>query len=147
MAKPKRPTKRLDADEIATILAYGDIHGDRAAAAEFNVSQRTLQRYRRALRDNRAPELSGLVAETKARAIDRCGDLLTETYGAALRRLKVVLPEATVAEVISAARMLGELHTERKALLGDEDEDEAHRPHGQNSGNAEAQSRAAPTTH
>lgn len=120
--KRTRPTKAIDSAELATILSFAELHGDKRAAAEFNVSPRTLQRHRVAIREGRAPHLAALVAQRKNQSLERCADLLTDTYEAALRRLKDVLPEAKVSEVISATQMLGELHIGRKALLGGDDE-------------------------
>ena len=116
-----RPRKAMDPAELATILAYGDRHGDKAAADKFGVSNRTLQRYRAAMRDHRAPELSRLVAHQKERAVERCLDLLTETYEAALKRLQEVLPHAEPREVIGAVKIVGELCLTRNALQGEDD--------------------------
>lgn len=121
MATRKRPRKAIDQTELATILSFAELHGDKRAAAEFGVSQRTLQRHRVAIREGRAPQLAALVAQRKSQSLERCADLLTDTYEAALRRLKDVLPEAKVSEVISATQMLGELHIGRKALLGSDE--------------------------
>ena len=118
----RRPPKKLDPAEVATILGYGDRHGDKAAAAKFNVSHRTLQRYRAAIRDGKAPELARLVERQKARAVNRCIDLLTETYEMALRRLQEVLPQATPHHVIGAVKIVGELALTRDALKGDDEQ-------------------------
>lgn len=136
MASPKkaRPRKAIDPAEIAMILAYGDRHGDKQAAAQFNVSPRTLQRYRAAIRDNKAPELAALVAEQKREAVERCQDLLAETYEKALLRLQEVLPKAKPREVIGAVKIVGDLMITRNSLL---DED------GEQSG-ADRQGAAAP---
>lgn len=133
----------MDPAELATILAYGDRHGDKAAAKEFGVAHRTLQRYRASIRDGKAPELAKLVAHQKAAAIERCGDLLTETYEAVLKRLQAVLPSASPREVIGAAKIVGELHLTRNALQGDDEQS------GSDRAGAEAQSASerAPATH
>lgn len=133
-----RPRKAIDPAEVATILAYGDRHGDKAAAAKFGVSHRTLQRYRAAVREGKAPELAKLVTDQKAAAIERCQDLLTETYEAVLRRLQVVLPNATPREVIGAAKIIGELHMTRSALEGDDEQPGSDGPGEAAQGDSEA---------
>lgn len=123
-----RPRKAIDPAELAVILAYGDRHGDKAAAEKFKVSHRTLQRYRAAVREGKAPELAKLVTDQKAVALERCQDLLTETYEAALRRLQAVLPNASPREVIGAVKIVGELHMTRNALEGDDEQPGTDRP-------------------
>lgn len=143
----RRPPKKLDPYEVATILGYGDRHGDRAAAAKFNVSYRTVKRYRAAIRDGKAPELDRLVQQQKARAVNKCIDLLTETYELALRRLQEVLPEATPHHVIGAVKIVGELALTRDALKGDDEQ----QPSGNQPGAAPAadapQADQAPAIH
>lgn len=144
----KRPTgRKLDPQELAVMIAYGDRHGDAAAAAKYGCNRRTLQRYRRAMREGRAPELSRLVAQQKAVALDRCIDLLTETYELALRRLQEVLPEATPHHVIGAVKIVGELALTRDALKGDDEQ----QPSGNQQGAAPAadapQASQAPAIH
>lgn len=117
-----RPRKAMDPDELAVILAYGDRHGDKAAAAKFSVSHRTLQRYRAAMREGKSPQLAKLVTDQKAVALERVQDLLTETYEAALRRLQEVLPSAEPREVIGAVKIVGELCLTRNALQGEDDQ-------------------------
>lgn len=150
MGKPKkRPPKSIDMEEMATILSYAELHGDKAAAAEFNVSTRTLQRRRAKMREGNDDSMVALVAQHKGQALERCSDLLTNTYEAALRRLHDVLPGATVEESISAVQMLGELHISRKAILGvDGDDDEANAGFvGSHSTNANGPGAFARTTH
>ncbi len=118
----RRPKKAIDPAEIAMILAYGDRHGDKKAAAEFKVAHRTLQRYRAAIRDGKAPELARLVADQKRESLERCTDLLAETYEKSLLRLQEVLPAAAPREVIGAVKIVGDLMITRKALLDDDDD-------------------------
>lgn len=122
MANKKRPRKQIDPAELATILAFGDRHGDKKAAAEFKVSLRTLQRYRAAVRDGKMPELAELVAQQKRAAVERCSDLLAETYEKTLRRLQEVLPQAQPREVIGATKIVGELMITRDVLRSDHEQ-------------------------
>jgi hypothetical protein len=133
----------MDPAELAVILAYGDRHGDKAAAERYKLSHRTLQRYRAAMREGRAPELSKLVTHQKGAAVERCLDLLTETYEVALKRLQEVLPNAEPREVIGAVKIVGELCLTRNALQGE------HEQPGGDSPGAAAQGSAgtATTTH
>lgn len=134
----------MDPAELAVILAYGDRHGDKAAASNYKVSERTLQRYRLAIREGRAPELAGLVAKQKGKAVERCLDLLTETYEIALKRLQAVLATTeSTREVTEAVRVVGELQLTRKAL-GDDDADGSARSGAEAQG---ASGREAQATH
>lgn len=143
----KRPPKKLDPAEVAAILGYGDRHGDRAAAAKFNVSYRTIKRYRAAIRDGKAPELDRLVQQQKARAVNKCIDLLTETYELALKRLQEVLPEATPHHVIGAVKIVGELALTRDALKGDDEQQSSGNQQGAAPAADAAQASQAPAIH
>lgn len=118
----KRPPKRVDPAELAAILAFAATHTDRAAAAKFGISIRTISRHREAIRDGKAPELAQLVADQKNVVAARCADLLTETYEQSLRRLQEILPSATGQLALDAAKKLGELRITR-GVLGEPDTD------------------------
>jgi len=115
-AAAKRPPKALDVGELAVILAHADRHGDKATQKQFGISRRTLQRYREAIRAGRAPELAQLVTDQKKAALQRCSDLLSETYEMALKQLQTTLPSATVREAVGAVKILGELRLTSKGL-------------------------------
>lgn len=138
-----RPPKRIDQQELATILSFGDLHGDKAAAERFGVSLRTIQRRRAALRNGDDAQLAALVIEAKGRGLERCADLLTATYEVALRRLDQLIPEASFDETLSAVRVVGDLHLARAALTGDDDEDDF----GSGRKNPAAQGGSSATTH
>ncbi len=133
-----RPTKRIDAQELATILSYGDLHGDKAASAKFGVSLRTIQRRRAELKTGANAKLAGLVVEAKGRSLEPVTDLLTKTYEAALTRLDQLLPTADFDQTVSAFRALGDLHLARQALTSDDDDG-----NGDNRSGSAAQNRGA----
>lgn len=120
----KRPPKKLDPAELATILAYAGTHTDKAAAEKFGLSTRTILRHKEAIRDGKAPELAALVAQQKQVAYERCADLLTETYELSLRRLQELLPTATGQLALDSAKVLGELRITR-GFFGESESDPA----------------------
>lgn len=107
--RTRRPPKRLEWQEVSDVLAYADIHGAAKAAKEFNVSVRTIYRYRAGVREGRLPSVADLVTRKKAEAAKENSSLLKETLDEALRSLKEKLPDATVAQLIDAVKSLGEL--------------------------------------
>ncbi len=119
---PKRPPKRIDSTELATILSYGDMHGDKAAAEKFGVSLRTIQRRRAELREGKDDALAALVVSAKSKAVAGREALLASTYETALRRLETLLPTADFDQTVSAVKVVGDLQLAHDALNDDEDE-------------------------
>ena len=120
---PKRPPKRIEASELAAVLSYGDLHGDKAAAEKFGVSLRTLQRRRAEVRDGKNDKLAALVVGAKSKAVAGREALLAETYGAALERLRDLLPGADFDQTVSAVKVVGDLQLATDALNDDEDDE------------------------
>ena len=117
-AKRGRKPKVIDHGEIASILAYASLNDDKAAAAEFKVSARTIQRWRADLRAGKSPEVAKLVAKQRELALGRNGDLLVETFDKALQALQKKLDSDALPgkELIEACKMLGELRQDRDFL-------------------------------
>ena len=131
--------------EIANILAYGEIHGDAAAAAHFGVSLRSVQRYRKRVKEGTNPELTRAVAEKSKHIASKYGDLMDEVFELSLQALKTRVQTASKntapiedRALIGAIKILGEQRVTRDFLLdGSEDEDEFGVCHDQSSHEAE----------
>jgi transposase len=108
-----RPRKRISVAEMAAIIAYADLHKDADAAKRFRVAAKTIQRYRKDIREGRAPELAELVAQAKAKAAAKHGDLLDEALELALKRITKLLPKASMKEALEAVQVLGDLKIQR----------------------------------
>ncbi len=118
-------------NEIASILTYGEIHGDRKAAAHFGISLRTIQRYRKQLKEGDNPEMARVVAEVSQHVATKHRDLMDEVFELSLQSLKVRVVSALANKspikdrsLIEAIRILSEQRVTRDFLLEDEDNDE-----------------------
>lgn len=130
---PKKPRrgrrpKVVEPNEIAAILAYASLHDDKAAAGQFKVSPRTIQRWRSALRAGSLPEVAKLVATQRTEAIERNQDLLVETLDKFLRQLQTKVEGFTNEELIDGCKMLGELRQGRDFLNEDVDGPRPNQP-------------------
>jgi hypothetical protein len=124
----RRPPKAIPTEELAGILAYAELHGDKAAAAQFSVSARTLQRYREGMRAGRHPELAALVDQKKAGAAKQCADLLVETYERGLQALARRIDDTGTEtrmkdrDLVGAVHILGNQLVTRNALAPDDEQ-------------------------
>lgn len=124
--RKKRPPKAIPAAELATILAYADLHSDKAASAQFGVSCRTLQRHRARLRAGARPELAALVDENKREATSRCQDLLLGVYerglAALARRIDDTDKDTRMRDrdLVGAIHILGNQLVTRNVLIADD---------------------------
>ena len=116
-------------NEIATILAYGDIHGDAAAATQFGKTLRTVQRYRRKVKEGTDPELVRAVAEKAKYVAAQHGELMDQVLELGLQQLKVRVLTASSNKapiddrsLIGAIKVLFEQRVTRDFLNQDEDE-------------------------
>lgn len=112
----KHSGHQLDQDAIAAALAMAATRGVNEAAKAFNVSVRSLQRYKAAAAKDPTSELAVAVSRARQRSLRRVDDLLTATWEAVLQRLKELLPEAQITEVLRAVEVVGEHRLARKAL-------------------------------
>jgi hypothetical protein len=121
----RRPPKRIAVEEMATILAYADLESDKAASDRFQVSSRTLQRYRAELRAGKDPSLAALVDQKKSQAAKRCEDLLVNVYERGLRALGLRIDDAGAEtrmkdrDLVGAIHILGNQLVTRDVLTGD----------------------------
>ena len=126
-----RGGRAIETEEIAAILSYGDIHGDSAAARQFGVSLRTVQRYRKKLKLGSDPELTQAVAEKSRTVAEKYGDLMDEVFELALQALKTRVQTAhdNVAPIedralIGAIKILGDQRVTRDFLADEDDEED-----------------------
>jgi hypothetical protein len=131
MIGTNRNGRPLDTEEIAAILSYGDIHGDSAAARQFGLSLRTVQRYRRKLKEGLDPALSQAVVKTRQTVAQKYGDLMDEVFELGLIALKARIQTACDnpapiedRALIGAIKIIGDQRTVRDFLAEDEGEDE-----------------------
>jgi hypothetical protein len=115
-----RQGKRRSLDEMATIVAAARATSRPRAATLFDVSTRTIDRWEAALTAGSEPELAALVAQLEATEARKRADKLDSAYDTALTTLEGKLREATVDQLISATKMLGELRITRDSLDDDE---------------------------
>lgn len=124
-AKRKRPSKghpkRPETEVMAEVLSFAAKETLEAAEAKYGFSQRTIWRWRAAVRDGKLPEVAKLVTEIKAEAVARCKDVLTEAYEVSLRRIVTLMPTANISEATKAAEMCGGLKITKDALGGEPD--------------------------
>jgi hypothetical protein len=124
-AKPTRrgrKPKKTDPVEMAAILAHASLHDAKSAASKFSVSERTIARWRAALAAGDLPEVAKLVGQQKQKTLERCSDLLNETFDMSLRALQKKLDEMTGRQIVGACKILGELRQGRD-FLSDPDPD------------------------
>jgi hypothetical protein len=119
--KPKRkargvPGQPLDNDKVSAALAMETTSGAKDACAAFGLSRRSLQRYKAFAKQHPDSDLAKAVTAARRRALRRVDDLLTQTWEAFLHRLQELLPEATMAETVEGAKVIGELRITQEAL-------------------------------
>jgi len=123
----QRPRKAVDPAELAAILTFAELHGDKAASEQFGVSCRTLQRYRAELRAGRHPALAALVAQKKTDTAQRFEDQLTGVYERGLEALRRRIDDTGQdtrmkdRDLIGAVHILGNQLVTRRALTGDDE--------------------------
>lgn len=121
-----RPPKRIAPEELASILAYAELESDKAASERFNISSRTLQRYRAELRAGERPDLAALVDQKKSQTTKLCEDLLASVYERGLvalgRRIEDTGTETRMKDrdLVGAIHILGNQLVTRDALTDDE---------------------------
>jgi hypothetical protein len=135
MAKPRkkptgRRTSKLDDNEVAVILSHAATFGVTAAAKEFCLSRRTIQRYQADIRAGKNQQLARLVAAESDRAKERNRSKLHRALDAFLDRALELAPTAELPKVLDGIKTMGDLVTKRDVFLGDAE------PDGRDSGDA-----------
>ncbi|MEN6535488.1 MAG: hypothetical protein ABFD89_17625 [Bryobacteraceae bacterium] len=109
-----------DPAQIAAMLSHSATFGVAAAAKQFQVNRRTIQRHQKDVNEGKRPDVSQLIATQRKRATERCQDLLADTLEKTLKRLGELVPEAGIRDVVGAAKILGELKITRDTLGNNE---------------------------
>ena len=111
-----KPGPRTDNADKAIILSYAATFGVKAAAAQFSVDRKTIQRYRAELASGKNPELSRLVAKETELARERSRSKIQLALDALLDRAIQLAPTADLPDVIMGLEKVGDLATTRKVL-------------------------------
>lgn len=114
-AAGKRGPKTDDADK-AIILSHAATFGVGAAAKQFGVNRKTIQRYRAELASGKNPELSKLVAKETELSRERSRSKIQLALDALLDRAIQLAPTADLPDVILGIEKVGDLATTRKVL-------------------------------
>lgn len=131
--------KPRSSDEMATILVLARATSQAKAGAEFGVAAKTIGRWEAAIRVGKLAEVALLVREKEAAEARKRADRLDSAYETALTQLEAKLAGASVDQLISATKMLGELRITRDSL----DDDELDRADSEGPGVEEASGAAA----
>jgi hypothetical protein len=132
--KRKRPSncKVRDDDQLAIILSHAATFGTGAAAREFGLNRKTIQRYQADLREGKRPELAALVASETSKAKERSRSKIHRALDALLDRVIFLAPSAKLPEAILGVEKVGDLATTRQVLgvTGDSEGEAAPGPQG-----------------
>ena len=120
-----------DPDRAACVLADAIVLGDRVAARKWQMSTRTVERYRARMSADK--ELAAAVREKNASIEQDLSVMRIAFLRKALAEMEAKLPDATLFEVAGAVKIVGELH--QVAMAVDDD-----RPDSPDTDAAEAQS-------
>lgn len=130
-AKKKRPRSNNSgvADDYrkAQILSHAATLGTVAAAKEFGVNRKTIQRYRAELASGKNPELSRLVRIERETTAERSRSKIQKALDAMLDRTIELAPTMTAEEAIHGVDKVGNLATARQVMNLDTDRDNGKR--------------------
>jgi hypothetical protein len=120
VAAKKRPPKSRkaisDNAEMAVILSHAATFGVTAAAKQFGLNRRTIQRYQAEVKAGNNPELSRLIASEKERAHQRNRDKMNRALDALLDRVIELAPTAELTQAIAGVEKIGELSSAMKVM-------------------------------
>ncbi len=131
-----------DQDRAALILADAMALGDKSAARKWEISERTLRRYRARVADE--PALASLVRLRKADVEQDLATMRVSFLRDALTEMKSKLKDATLYEVSGAVKIVGELHQVAMAV---DDNERPDSPDPQASEDEGGSAGAASTAH
>lgn len=101
-------TVAYDPERAAEILVDASAMGDRSTARKWDISTRTIERYRVRIKTDEV--LSGLVAERR-KAVEHELSVMRVAYmRRALRSMTKKLPKATLLDVAESMKIVGDLH-------------------------------------
>lgn len=148
----KKPTGRrpntLDKAELAIILSHAATFGTAAAAKQFKLNERTIQRHQKAVREGKDAKLSEMIATEADRAARRNRSKLQLALDTLLDRTIEMAPTAKFNELVNAVEKIGDLVTQRKVLLGEGDTEGPGAAEAQGlGGRTEGSQEASPAVH
>jgi hypothetical protein len=118
--KRKRPRSHnsgaADNFRKAQILSHAATLGTRAAAKEFGVDRKTVQRYKSEMDSGKNPELSQLVAREREITADRSRTKIQKALDVLLDRTIELAPTMTAEEAIHGVDKVGNLATARQVM-------------------------------
>lgn len=129
--KPSKARKRgpqTDDADKAIILSHAATFGVSAAAKQFSVNRKTIQRYKAELDSGSNPGLSKLVAKERELARDRSRSKIQLALDALLDRAIQLAPTADLPDVIIGIEKVGDLATTRKVLGVESDSEGSEAP-------------------
>lgn len=100
----------------ASILSHAATLGTIAAAKEFGIDRKTVQRYKAEMDSGKNPELSQLVAKEREIAADRCRSKIQKALDVLLDRTIELAPSMTAEEAIHGVDKVGNLATARQVM-------------------------------
>jgi DNA-binding phage protein len=115
-SKPCKSGPRTDNTEKAIILSHAATFGVAAAAKQFGVNRKTIQRYRVELDSGTNPELSKLVAAEKEQSAKRNRSKMQRALDVLLDRVIDTAPTATITEATGSIEKIGELYGSWKVM-------------------------------
>ena len=103
---PPNNKRVQDLQEIAIILSHAATFGTGAAAKQFGLNRKTIQRYQSEARGGANPELARLVATETRRARDRSRSKLQSAMDALLDRIRSLEGvDRTLSSIILSTRI------------------------------------------
>lgn len=139
----------MDDDEVAVMLSHAATFGVTAAAKEYGVNRRTIQRYQAEVRDGKNPKLSQLIAEQVSQQKKRNGDKMQRAIDVLLDRTIELAPKADMGQVVNALEKIGDLAGSWKVMgvQPHREGEEAAGDAGLGSGTAPSEGEFAPAVH
>lgn len=107
---------RTDNAEKAIILSHAATFGVTAAAAQFGINRKTVQRYKAELDSGGNPELSRLVAEEAEKATKRNRSKMQKAIDVLLDRVIETAPRASITEATGSLEKIGDLFGSWKVM-------------------------------
>lgn len=106
-SKKLRPTPSVT--KVAEILSHADITSVSIAAKRFDVSERSIWRWKSRAESGRWPEVADLVRTLKGKAVEQIEEPLNKVYKQALDLMSEKMPSATYRELLETVVETGGL--------------------------------------
>lgn len=106
----------LDYAEIAIELSHAATFGVTAAAKQFGVNRKTIQRHQALANSGKCPDLSRLVATERERSVKRNRDKMQQALDVLLDRSIELAPTADLGQTVNAIEKIGTLFSSMKVM-------------------------------